>query len=56
VLTGNQQWQAIIDTGFNGELELPERLPGPTPTMQRAPLSAAIAVHPDTAGINPAAR
>ena len=23
---GNQRWQAIIDTGFNGELELPERL------------------------------
>lgn len=21
-----QRWQAIIDTGFNGELELPERL------------------------------
>lgn len=23
---GGQNWQAIIDTGFNGELELPERL------------------------------
>ena len=23
---GRQHWQAIIDTGFNGELELPERL------------------------------
>lgn len=23
---GSQPWQAIIDTGFNGELELPERL------------------------------
>lgn len=23
---GGQSWQAIIDTGFNGELELPERL------------------------------
>jgi clan AA aspartic protease len=23
---GNQLWQAIIDTGFNGEVELPERL------------------------------
>ena len=23
---GGQQWQAIIDTGFNGDLELPERL------------------------------
>ncbi len=23
---GDQRWQAIIDTGFNGELELPERL------------------------------
>ena len=23
---GNQRWQAIIDTGFNGELELPQRL------------------------------
>ena len=23
---GSQGWQAIIDTGFNGELELPERL------------------------------
>ena len=23
---GGQRWQAIIDTGFNGELELPERL------------------------------
>jgi hypothetical protein len=23
---GSQRWQAIIDTGFNGELELPERL------------------------------
>jgi len=22
----SQRWQAIIDTGFNGELELPERL------------------------------
>jgi predicted aspartyl protease len=22
----SQHWQAIIDTGFNGELELPERL------------------------------
>jgi len=22
----NQHWQAIIDTGFNGELELPEQL------------------------------
>jgi hypothetical protein len=27
VQVGNQRWQAIIDTGFNGELELPERLP-----------------------------
>ncbi len=26
VQVGNQPWQAIIDTGFNGELELPERL------------------------------
>jgi clan AA aspartic protease len=26
VQVGNQRWQAIIDTGFNGELELPERL------------------------------
>ncbi len=26
VHVGNQRWQAIIDTGFNGELELPERL------------------------------
>ena len=23
---GNQPWQAIIDTGFNGELELPDQL------------------------------
>ena len=23
---GSQRWQAIIDTGFNGELELPEPL------------------------------
>lgn len=23
---GGQRWQAIIDTGFNGELEVPERL------------------------------
>jgi clan AA aspartic protease len=23
---GGQGWQAIIDTGFNGELELPERI------------------------------
>jgi predicted aspartyl protease len=23
---GGQRWRAIIDTGFNGELELPERL------------------------------
>lgn len=23
---GSQRWHAIIDTGFNGELELPERL------------------------------
>ena len=23
---GRQSWQAIIDTGFNGELELPQRL------------------------------
>ena len=26
VQVGNQRWQAIIDTGFNGKLELPERL------------------------------
>ncbi len=26
VEAGEQRWQAIIDTGFNGELELPERL------------------------------
>ncbi len=26
VQVGDQRWQAIIDTGFNGELELPERL------------------------------
>ena len=26
VQIGDQRWQAIIDTGFNGELELPERL------------------------------
>ncbi len=26
VEVGGQHWQAIIDTGFNGELELPERL------------------------------
>jgi clan AA aspartic protease len=26
VEVGGQAWQAIIDTGFNGELELPERL------------------------------
>ena len=26
VEVSNQLWQAIIDTGFNGELELPERL------------------------------
>ena len=26
VEVGSQLWQAIIDTGFNGELELPERL------------------------------
>ncbi|MBI2478189.1 MAG: hypothetical protein HYV60_05960 [Planctomycetia bacterium] len=23
---GGQQWRAIIDTGFNGDIELPERL------------------------------
>jgi hypothetical protein len=23
---GGERWQAIIDTGFNGEVELPERL------------------------------
>jgi clan AA aspartic protease len=26
VEAGGERWQAIIDTGFNGELELPERL------------------------------
>lgn len=26
VEVGGQRWQAIIDTGFNGELELPDRL------------------------------
>ena len=26
VEAGGECWQAIIDTGFNGELELPERL------------------------------
>jgi predicted aspartyl protease len=26
VEVGGQSWQAIIDTGFNGEVELPERL------------------------------
>ncbi len=26
VEVGEQHWRAIIDTGFNGELELPERL------------------------------
>jgi predicted aspartyl protease len=26
VEVGGQRWEAIIDTGFNGELELPERL------------------------------
>ena len=26
VAVGDQQWQAIIDTGFNGALELPVRL------------------------------
>jgi predicted aspartyl protease len=26
VALGSQRWQAIIDTGFNGELELPEQL------------------------------
>jgi predicted aspartyl protease len=26
VEVGGQRWPAIIDTGFNGELELPERL------------------------------
>jgi predicted aspartyl protease len=26
VEVGGQRWQATIDTGFNGELELPERL------------------------------
>lgn len=26
VEVGNHRWQAIIDTGFNGDLELPERL------------------------------
>ncbi len=26
VEVGSQRWQAIIDTGFNGELELPEQL------------------------------
>ena len=26
VQVGNRRWQAIIDTGFNGKLELPERL------------------------------
>jgi predicted aspartyl protease len=26
VEVGSQRWQAIVDTGFNGELELPERL------------------------------
>ncbi len=26
VQLGGQRWRAIIDTGFNGELELPERL------------------------------
>lgn len=26
VRVSSQHWQAIIDTGFNGELELPERL------------------------------
>ena len=26
VEAGGERWRAIIDTGFNGELELPERL------------------------------
>jgi predicted aspartyl protease len=26
VQLGGQRWRAIVDTGFNGELELPERL------------------------------
>ena len=26
VEVGGERWQAIIDTGFNGELELPERM------------------------------
>jgi len=26
IAIGNQQWRAVIDTGFNGELELPEAL------------------------------
>jgi clan AA aspartic protease len=26
VEVGSQRWRAIVDTGFNGELELPERL------------------------------
>lgn len=26
VEVGSKRWQAILDTGFNGELELPERL------------------------------
>ena len=26
VEVGGQRWQAIIDTGFNGDLELPEQL------------------------------
>ena len=26
VQDGGQRWRAVIDTGFNGELELPERL------------------------------
>lgn len=26
VEVGGQLWQAIVDTGFNGELELPDRL------------------------------
>ena len=26
VEVGGQRWQAIIDTGFNGEVELPEQL------------------------------
>ena len=26
VRVGDRRWQAVIDTGFNGELELPDRL------------------------------